>query len=422
MILLAAVSAGVAQTRTTVSAGVPLRVALEHRVRIKRAGEPLSGLLTEPVYVYDQMVLPAGTVVEGRVAEIAGVPARRRVEALLSGNFTPARDVRAQFDTLVLADGSRLSLHTALSRGTIHTARVGKYRKKPKGHHAPATHAAVLLAYKTPGKWSRLKDYLSGMLPYHRQAWPAGTLFTATLQEPLRGLIPPSQPPKIPERAAGVFGDQEVNARLLTPVTSATARRGTPVEAAVTRPVFAPDHALLIPEGSRLFGEVLEAQRARRFHRNGKLLFAFRRIEYTARRPQNIQGDLDGLNADLDAHLALDSEGGAEVRSPKARLIFPAVAAAVAGLSFHQDFNAKGVPDQDVGGRAESGAVGLGMIGTVVAQLGSRGLASGMAFSGAAFSLYANFIARGQDVNLPENTAVTVSLRARGGELPPASR
>src|ERR1035437_8887361 len=100
------------------------------------------------------------------------------------------------------------------------------------------------------------------------------------------------------------------------------------------------------------------------------------------------------------------------VRNPgaKTRFIFPAIAIAVSGLSFHQDYNAQGVPDQDIAGRAESGAVGLGWIGTLLAQT-SRTLASGMAFTGAGFSVYSTFIARGEDVVLPANTPVKVSLR-----------
>jgi hypothetical protein len=76
----------------------------------------------------------------------------------------------------------------------------------------------------------------------------------------------------------------------------------------------------------------------------------------------------------------------------------PSIAAAVTGLSFHQDYNAHGVPDQDILGRAESGAVGLALIGAVLAQV-SR-----------------TFLARGEGVVLPANTPVKISLRSRGGE------
>jgi len=97
-------------TGVTIPAGIPLRVALERRVAIKRVGEPVQGRLVDPVYVFDRLVLPAGSVVEGHIAEIGGVPASQRIAAILSGNFTPPREVRAQFDTLVLSDGARLPL------------------------------------------------------------------------------------------------------------------------------------------------------------------------------------------------------------------------------------------------------------------------------------------------------------------------
>jgi hypothetical protein len=394
-------------------------VALERRVAIKRVGEPIQGRLVDPVYVFDRVVLPAGSVVEGHIAEIGGVPVRRRLTAILSGNFTPPREVRAQFDALVPIGGARLSLRTSLSRGTAHTMRIATPRKQPEGSKSALEGArgrfeemnrAAILAFKAPGRMSRLKSTLFGMLPYHRQAWPAGTLFNSVLQEPLTGPAARTDYPAVAEPEA-----QEVSARLLTPISSATARRGAPVEAVVTRPLFSPGHRLLVPEGSRLVGDVVTAQPARRLHRNGKLLFVFRQIKLPSGTVEGIQGYLEGVEADFDAHLALDPEGAAHATSPKTRFIFPAIAVAVAGLSLHQDYNAQGVPDQDIGGRAESGAVGLGLIGTLLAQ-SSRTLASSIAFTGAGFSVYSTFLARGEDVVLPVNTPVTVGLRARGDE------
>jgi hypothetical protein len=413
-----------AQPGTTVPSGVPLRVALERRIAIKRVGEPIQGRLVDPVYVFDRVVLPAGSIVEGHIARIGGVPASRRLTAILSGNLTPPREVRAQFDALVLSDGSRLSLRTSLSRGTAHTMRIAKQRKRPE-ERKPALEGArgrfeemdraAILAFKAPGKMSRLKSTLFGMLPYHRQAWPAGTLFNSVLQEPLTGPAPGRVEARTDYLAVAEPEAQEVSARLLTPISSATARRGAPVEAVVTRPLFSTGHGLLIPEGSRLVGDVVMSQPARCLHRNGKVLFVFRQIKLPAGTVEGIQGYLEGVEADFDAHLALDSEGAAHATSPKTRFIFPAIAMAVAGLSLHQDYNAQGVPDQDMGGRAESGAVGLGLIGTLLAQA-SRTLASSIAFTGAGFSVYSTFIARGEDVVLPVNTPVKISLGARGDE------
>lgn len=55
------------------------------------------------------------------------------------------------------------------------------------------------------------------------------------------------------------------------------------------------------------------------------------------------------------------------------------------------------------------------MIGTVLAQA-SHTLASGIAFTGAGFSIYPTFIARGEDVVLPANTPVRINLQTRGVE------
>jgi len=411
----------------TIPSGVPIRVALERRVAIKGTGEPIEGRLVDPVYVFDRVALPAGSVVEGHIASIGGVPARRRLISILSGNLTPPREVRAQFDGVVLGDGSRLSMRTLPSRGTAPTARVqGRKRQGAKAATEGSQdgvrerNRAAVLAFKTPGKVSRAKTALLGMLPYHRQAWPAGTLFTGVLQDPLKAPASIPDEARTDSPAAGTEA-QEVRARLLSPISSATAVRGAPVEAVVTQPQYSGDRRLLIPEGSRLLGEVVKAQKARRLHRNGKLLFVFHQVQLPSAAAQNIQGYLEGAEADFDAHLTLDSEGATHARSPASRFVFPAIAIAAAGLSFHQDYNSQGVPDQDIGGRAESGAVGLGLIGTLVAQL-SRTVASSIAIAGAAFSVYSNFIARGEDVILPANTPVTVSLRARGAGSSSAGR
>jgi hypothetical protein len=115
---------GDAPARSVIAQGVPLRVTLGRRVVVKKVGDPIQGRLVEPVYVFDRIAVPAGTVVEGHVARIGGVPLRRRAIAMLSGNLTPPRKVYAQFDTIVLTDGSRLALATTPSTGTAHIAAV----------------------------------------------------------------------------------------------------------------------------------------------------------------------------------------------------------------------------------------------------------------------------------------------------------
>jgi hypothetical protein len=52
------------------------------------------------------------------------------------------------------------------------------------------------------------------------------------------------------------------------------------------------------------------------------------------------------------------------------------------------------------------------LIGTALAQT-SRIVASSIAFAGAGFSVYSTFIARGENVVLPLNTPVKISLVSR---------
>ncbi len=88
ILFLIAMAAG-AQDAPVLAPGVPLRVMLERHVSIKKVGEPIQGRLVEPIFIYDRVVLPAGTTVQGHIAKIGGVPAGRRIAAILSGNFTP---------------------------------------------------------------------------------------------------------------------------------------------------------------------------------------------------------------------------------------------------------------------------------------------------------------------------------------------
>ena len=73
--------------------------------------------------------------------------------------------------------------------------------------------------------------------------------------------------------------DAILNARLVTPLDSSHTLRGTPLEAIVTEPVFSADHQLVLPEGSKLIGEVTFATAARRFRRSGRLRFLVESVQ-----------------------------------------------------------------------------------------------------------------------------------------------
>ena len=52
----------------TVPAGAPLHVVLTRKVPVKRTGIPVEGKLAENVYVFDRLVIPAGSQVTGQVS------------------------------------------------------------------------------------------------------------------------------------------------------------------------------------------------------------------------------------------------------------------------------------------------------------------------------------------------------------------
>jgi len=73
----------------TLSAGTPLRIAVDQRSRINHPGEVIHGTIVETVYAFDQVVIPAGSVATGHVKSIAPVPGLRRTMAYANGDFSP---------------------------------------------------------------------------------------------------------------------------------------------------------------------------------------------------------------------------------------------------------------------------------------------------------------------------------------------
>src|ERR1700730_13529111 len=99
----------------SVSAGTPIKVALDSEVRVETVGQLIHGKTTDPVYAFDKLLIPAGTAVNGRIVAIDGVPKTVRIQSALNANFTPLRNVNLQFDELVMADGRHVPIRTVAS-------------------------------------------------------------------------------------------------------------------------------------------------------------------------------------------------------------------------------------------------------------------------------------------------------------------
>src|SRR5665213_3761667 len=113
-------------------AGRPLQVALDRHVTITRAGQPVTGTLVDPVYAYDRLVLPAGTRLRGHVERLIAPGKAVRAQAMLSGDFSPHRQIVLTFDALELADGREIPIQTRVTGG------IARVRRQVAGAAAPS--------------------------------------------------------------------------------------------------------------------------------------------------------------------------------------------------------------------------------------------------------------------------------------------
>lgn len=411
--------------KLTVPKGMPLRVALEKEISIKRVGEPVEGRVVEPVYAFDQVVVPAGSRVFGQVKEIDGVSKRKRADAMLAGDFTPLHVAKIEMNELVLPDGKHLPIHTAVAPGTaevVHLIAGSEKNKSAKDAAAQQVHAArqrirdewnaSMKEVKTPGRMHRLERAAVASLPYHPQYLEPGTRFDAELEEPLDFGAETKSPDDVSALGTPPPAGSVVHALLVTPLSSATGKKDDPVEAVLSQPLFSEDHHLILPEGSKLEGSIVQVHAARRLARNGELRFVFHKLELPNGIHQKVDGNLEGVEVDRGQNLKLDEEGGAHSTAPKSRYVSTALSIALAASSQIPD-REHGV--EESGGhnglRGVSGGSGFRLVGLMMGFLiRSSPVALGLGAYGSSRSIYSHFIARGHDVVFPKNTPLEISF------------
>ncbi len=412
----------------TVPAGTTLQVALDKEVRVKKVGQPLHGLLVEPLYAFDREVIPVGSKVAGRITEIEGVSGKRRFLAALDADFTPARKVQVEFDEIILSDGKRIPMKTVVTPGSGRPLQlittVDREKKKTVQDAARAKmkeaireakrkwHSAMK-QIKEPGKMHRLGRYAVAQLPAHPQYIDAGTVYFAELQEPLDLGSTPLTPEAVTSMATTPPPcNLLAHAQLLTPVDSATTQKDTPVEAVLAQPAFSGDR-LVFPQGTLLKGSVLQVQPARRLGRNGKLRIVFNQLVLPDGIQQKVDANLEGVQASQEQNVRLDLEGGARSAPAKKRYASTGIAVALAVASYQDRDFEDGVTSTN-GGTSQAvagGAIAFKLIG-IAAALGvrSRALSFGMGLYGAGLSAYSNFLAPGREVAFPKGTAMEIGF------------
>jgi hypothetical protein len=406
----------------TVPKGTAIQVTLNKEVRISKVGQPVHGRVVEPLYAFDKLVIPAGTAVTGRITKIEGVSGGKRTAAVLDADFTPARKVEVEFNQIKLADGKQIPVETIVTPGSgqvieFVTAADENHKKGPKDAVAEKVKVAkqqvkqewddAMKKVGEHGKAHRLERFVVGELPVHPQYIPAGTVYFAELQEPLDFGSEPLSPEARASLGAMPPDGSVVQARLAAPLSSATAHLGDPVEAVVSRPLF-DGNRLIIPQGSRLEGSVVQVHAAHHPARNGELRIVFRDLRLPDGVDQKVAASVEGVESTKRDNVKLDSEGGAAATAPKTRLLSTSASVALGATSFLGDSFG------ETGPRTAGGAGGFKLIGIGLGlAVHSQPFGMAMGSLGGARAIYGNFIARGHDVVFPKNTAMAIGIQSR---------
>jgi hypothetical protein len=416
-----------------IPSGSPLSVELLRHSPM-RAGEPLEGRLLYPVFIENRIAIPAGSILQGRVIRL-DADRSRRIHSLLRGDFTPFHIPVVQFDHVVIEDGTPQAIMCDSAKDGMLILRLSPPPGRKKGSFigrqlSEAKRKVIETAalFTAPGRGDRLVQFVYDQLPYHPQRIETGTTWTVELAQPLRlqltddlsagSLDPPlagtkdpvtGQPPELTERQPKQAPEWQLHAYLQRTISSAKDKPGDTFEAYVAEPVFNSDHALVVPEGSLLVGEITQAKPARSFSRQGKLRFHFKELRFPTGFSQPVEGSLAGADSDKSANLQIDPEGGVEPQ-PLNRVVAPVILTFLAGRAFDNGQN-----------RTLNRAVssnGLGIVGRIIGMAeGSRNYAAGIGLYGAALSVYDLWLARGHNVVFAKETRIEITTTPRGSQV-----
>ena len=246
----------VAGQSVTIPTGVPLRVQIDHRYRV-HAGARIEGHLIAPVDSIDHVVLPVNTSVTGTILGMRPTSQPSRAHALLDGQFTRPAVPAVRFDSIRIPGGATLPIQTRVSeRDAIFvTMSAGKkpgLRAQARAMVNQRKREAIETLHH-PNLGDHLEKWVYAQLPWSPPTIWSGAEYDAELTAPLT--IPGPQPTPLPEATVHETPTGIIEARLLTPLSSATDRHGADVTAALTRPLLTPDgKQMVFPEGARMTG------------------------------------------------------------------------------------------------------------------------------------------------------------------------
>jgi hypothetical protein len=405
----------------------PFSVELLEHVPMK-TGESLAARLLYPIYVENRIAVPVGTVLRGRVVQLAA-DRSHRIHSRFRGDFTPFHIPVVRFDQLILPDGTPLAIVSDNATDGVPLLRLSPPPGKKKGSFLSRqldqekqrlkADAALITA---PGRGDRFVQFIYTQLPYHPERIDSGTSWTVELAQPLelRSNLAVADP--VFSQATKLTGNERpdattpqdpsewrLHAYLQRTISSGKEKSGDTFEAVVAEPVFNSDHNLAVPQGSMLIGEVTQAKPARSFARQGKLRFHFKQLKLATGFSQPVQAALTGIDSNKSANLQIDTEGGIAPQS-RNRVVLPLVLGLLAARAFDEDGN----------GNVNSalGSNGFGIVGRVVGIVASsRNIGASIGVYGALLAFYDLWLAHGHNVVFVKDTRIEVTLRSNRSPL-----
>jgi len=425
-LVILTVSSVLQAQEVTLAPATALRIELDHRVRI-RVGASVVGHLTEPIYLVDHEVIPASALVSGTIRGLHSGSRSDHVRRLLAADFTPPRVPDILFDSITLpgsgnhaacviqidapavpTDASILSLGTKKQKQSIKAQVVDMIKQRKDD----ATEMLKNHQYK-----EIMEKWAIGQLPYHPEILWSKARFNADLATPMS--LPDTPHTTLPvEDLRGRLPEGALHARLTSPLTSQTAKRGDLVEAIITQPLLSADRSqILVPEGTHLHGVVVKAKAARNFGRNGDLRFAFRNLDLPtangAVQVTEIHGRVSAAETAPEQHVTIDEEGQAQAGDGPGKYAEPIVLGILASVAT-PDPDHRG-PGDGIGPGAQTvSSNGFGLIARIV-SLSTRNtqVLEGFAFYSLGKSLYFNLVAKGHNTTFPKDTEIEVTLSER---------
>jgi hypothetical protein len=389
-----------------------LRVRIERETGMK-VGASVTALTVDDFYIQDEVVVPKGTLVVGKVTRVTPVPRRTRLNAMSRGDFTPLRTPEIRFTDLRLADGREVNISAEPATQSSETVRFyARGTRHPSLIHQAwsaliGQKDAAINAVKAPGKKDRFEDFAYSRLPWHPQEIEENTVYDLHLKDPL-ALAPSTQRQFSDEK--GVKQNALLKARLVTPLDSRTVKNGDAVEAIVTAPELDANHKVEVPEGSMLFGRVVNVHPARSFGRHGALRFTFDRLQLPEGFEQQVTGVAKGVDSTHGRDLSIDNEGGVQPPSNKG-VLAPLALSLLSAAALRED--------EAPVAHAATSANGFGLITRIVAIATRSNTFGGVMGSiTSARMIYSRFLAHGKDVRFDRGTGIEVDLGTTHAPMP----